>query len=251
MSVVATAADPSAVLNKILRGNYQQAADAWAKIEPKLSSFAAGLAAAIKRDDAEVIAFEYKRVEAFNRGVGALLNRIAAALEDLDAIAGDPDLAAVQTRAAAYVRSLGAMKKTLTNKLEVANALQAKAVKAMNRARQRGAEFDADWERLQDQVDQTAKSFESLHQRMTRLRAELKAARPLTLPMAESRGGRCEEARRRRAVVQRRPAARRARADRRRRRHRDDEPGVRGPVPEGAAEASRSSSSGWRRSPPS
>ena len=67
MSVVATAADPSAALNKILRGNYQQAADAWAKIEPKLSGFAVGLAASIRRDDVEVMAFEYKRVEAFNR----------------------------------------------------------------------------------------------------------------------------------------------------------------------------------------
>jgi hypothetical protein len=34
MSVVATAADASAALNRILRGNYQQAADAWARIEP-------------------------------------------------------------------------------------------------------------------------------------------------------------------------------------------------------------------------
>jgi hypothetical protein len=34
MSVVATAADASAALNRILRGNYQQAADAWAGIEP-------------------------------------------------------------------------------------------------------------------------------------------------------------------------------------------------------------------------
>ena len=40
MSLVATAADPAAALNKILRGNYQQAADAWAKMEPRLSSFA-------------------------------------------------------------------------------------------------------------------------------------------------------------------------------------------------------------------
>jgi len=185
MSPVATAADPSAALNKILRGNYQQAADAWAKIEPKLSGFAVGLAASIRRDDVEVMAFEYKRVEAFNRGIGSLLNRIAAALEDLEAVAGEPDFATVQVRAAGYVHALGAMKKTLTRKVELVNRLQAQAVKAMNRARQRSAEYDADWERLQDQVEQTARSFESLHERMTRLKGELRAAKPLTMRMAE------------------------------------------------------------------
>jgi len=55
----------------------------------------------------------------------------------------------------------------------------------MNRARQRSAECDADWERLQDQVEQTARSFESLHERMSRLKGELRAAKPLTMRMAE------------------------------------------------------------------
>jgi hypothetical protein len=186
MSVVATAADASAALNRILRGNYQQAADAWAGIEPKLSSFADGLAAAIRRDEVELMAFEYKRVEAFNRGIGALLNRIAAALEDLEAIAGEPEFATVQVRAAGYVHALGAMKKTLTRKLQLVNRLQAQAAKAIKQSRERSAEYDADWERLQDQAERTLQSFESLHQRMTRLRSELKAAQPLTLPMAET-----------------------------------------------------------------
>ena len=186
MSLVATAADPSAALNRILRGNYQQAVDAWAQLEPKLRTFADGLAAAIRRGDVEVMAFEYKRVEAFNRGVGALLNRIAAALEDLEAIAGEPEFAAVQSRAADHVHALGAMKKTLTRKLQLVNRLQAQAAKAIEQAKQRSAEFDVDWERLQDQVEQTLKSFESLHDRMAKVRSELAAARPLTLPMAET-----------------------------------------------------------------
>ena len=48
-AVVADIAEASAGLNRILRGNYQQAADAWARIEPQLGSYAAGLAGAIKR----------------------------------------------------------------------------------------------------------------------------------------------------------------------------------------------------------
>ena len=96
LSAIVAAADPAAALNRILRGNFQQAVDAWAALEPKLRTFADGLAAAIRRYDVEVMRFEYKRVEAFNRGIGALLNRIAAALEDLEEIAGEPEYASVQ-----------------------------------------------------------------------------------------------------------------------------------------------------------
>lgn len=186
MSLVASAVDPNAALNRILRGNFQQAVDAWAQIEPKLRTFAAGLAVALKRGDVEVMSFEYKRVEAFNRGVGALLNRIAAALDDLEAIAGEPEFATVQARAANHVHALGAMKKTLTRKLRAVNRLQAQAAKAIAQAKQRSAEYDVDWERLQDQVEQTLKTFESLHDRMANLRSTLAAAKPLTLPMAET-----------------------------------------------------------------
>jgi hypothetical protein len=186
MSAVASAADPGAALNRILRGNFQQAVDAWATLEPKLRTCADGLAAAIRRCDVEVMSFEYKRVEAFNRGVGALLNRIAAALEDLDAIAGEPEFAAVQARAAMHVHALGAMKKTLARRLQIVNRLQAQAAKGLEQARRRSAEFDIDWERLQDQVEQTLKSFESLHDRMARVRGALASAKPLTLPLAET-----------------------------------------------------------------
>ena len=187
MSLVALpAADPGAALNRILRGNFQQAVDAWAQLEPKLRTCADGLAAAIRRGDVELMSFEYKRVEAFNRGVGALLNRIAAALDDLEAIAGEPEFAAVQSRAANHVRALGSMKKTLTRKLQIVNRLQAQAAKAIEQAKQRCAEFDVDWERLQDQVGQTLKSFESLYDRMAQVRSALAAAKPLTLPMAET-----------------------------------------------------------------
>ena len=185
-SAVDSAADPGAALNRILRGNFQQAVDAWAKLEPKLRTCADGLAAAIRRGDVEVMSFEYKRVEAFNRGVGGLLNRIAAALEDLDAIAGEPEFAAVQTRAAMHVHALGAMKKTLTKKLQLVNRLQAQAAKALERAKRHSAEFDVDWERLQDQVEQALKSFESLHDRMAKVRSALASAKPLTLPTAET-----------------------------------------------------------------
>ena len=186
MSVLLSAADPTVALNRILRGNFQQAVDAWAVLEPKLRSFADGLAAAIRRADVEVMSFEYKRVEAFNRGVGALLNRIAAALEDLQEIAGEPEFARVQARAAMYVHSLGTMKKTLTRKLQLVNRLQAKAAKAIDRAKRRSAEYDVDWERLQDQVEQTLKTYDALDARMAEVRSALASARPLTLPMAET-----------------------------------------------------------------
>ena len=249
-SVIASAADPGAALNRILRGNFQQAVDAWAKLEPKLRHCADGLAAAIRRCDVEVMSFEYKRVEAFNRGVGALLNRIAAALEDLDAIAGEPEFAAVQARAAMHVHALGAMKKTLTNRLQLVNRLQAQAAKALERAKRRSAEFDVDWERLQDQVEQTLKSFESLHDRMAEVRSAMASAKPLTLPMAETGEGGREQDRRRGAGRERGPPAPRAEPDRRRRRDGVDEPGVRGPVPQGSGRSSSSSSGGWRRSRP-
>jgi len=185
LSAIVSAADPAAALDRILRGNFQQAVDAWAKLEPKLRTCADGLAAAIRRGDVEVMSFEYKRVEAFNRGVGALLNRIAAALEDLDAIAGEPEFATVQARAANHVHALGAMKKTLTRRLQIVNRLQAQAAKALEQAKRRSAEFDVDCERLQDQVEQTLKLFESLHDRMAKVRGVLASAK-LTLPMAET-----------------------------------------------------------------
>jgi hypothetical protein len=186
MSLLVSAANPTVALNRILRGNFQQAVDAWAALEPKLRTFADGLAAAIRRSDVEVMSFEYKRVEAFNRGVGALLNRIAAALEDLEEIAGEPEYATVQARAAMHVHALGSMKKTLTRKLQLVNRLQAQAAKAIDKAKRRSAEFDVDWERLQDQVEQTSKSFESLYDRMAKIRSGLANAKALTLPMAET-----------------------------------------------------------------
>ena len=186
LSAIVSAADPAAALNRILRGNFQQAVDAWAALEPRLRTFADGLAAAIRHCDVEVMSFEYKRVEAFNRGVGALLNRIAAALQDLEGIAGEPEFASVQARAATHVHALGSMKKTLTRRLQLVNRLQAQAATAIDKAKRRSAEFDVDWERLQDQVEQTLKTFESLDTRMKKLRSGLGSARPLTLPMAET-----------------------------------------------------------------
>ena len=86
------------------------------------------------------MSFEYKRVEAFNRGVGALLNRIAAALEGpRTQIAGEPEYATVQARAAMHVHALGAMKKTLTHRLQFVNRLQAQAAKASSKAKRRSA----------------------------------------------------------------------------------------------------------------
>ena len=185
MSEAVSAADPTVALNRILRGNYQLVVEAWVKIQPKLPSCTDALARAIRHCDVEVMAFEYKRLEAFNRGIGALLTWIAAALEDLDAIAGEPEFAAVQSRAATHVHSLGAMRKTLLRTLQEINRLQAKAVKAGQDTKRRSAEFDADWERLQEQAERSRKTFEGLHERMEKLKTSLAKARPLTLPMAE------------------------------------------------------------------
>jgi len=179
MSLVVSAADPTVALNRLLRGNHQQAVEAWVQIQPKLPGCTDALARAIRHADIEVMAFEYKRLEAFNRGIGALLNRIAAALADLDAIAGDPDFAPVQARAATHVHSLGAMKKTLLRTLQEINRLQAKATKAIQQSTRRSAEFDADWERLQDRLERARQAFKSLEDRMKKLRAGLAAARPL------------------------------------------------------------------------
>ena len=132
------------------------------------------------------MAFEYKRVEAFNRGIGALLNRIAAALDDLEAIAGEPEFATVQVRAAGYVHALGAMKKTLTRKLQLVNRLQAQAAKAMSRRSSAAPSTTPTGSGCRIRPSGRCKSFESLHERMARLRSELAAAKPLTLPMAET-----------------------------------------------------------------
>ena len=179
MSLVLSAADPTVALNRILRGNHQLVVEAWVKIQPKLPGCTDALARAIRHADVEVMAFEYKRLEAFNRGIGALLNRIAAALDDLDAIAGDPELATVQARAATHVHSLGAMKKTLLRTLQEINRLQAKATQAIQRSKRSAAEFDADWERLQAQLERSRKTFEALNDRMEKLRSGLAKARPL------------------------------------------------------------------------
>ena len=179
MSLVVSAADPTVALNRILRGNYQQVVEAWVKIQPKLPGCTDALARAIRHADVEVMGFEYKRLEAFNRGIGALLNRIAAALDDLDAIAGEPDFAPVQARAATHVHSLGAMKKTLVRTLQEINRLQARATRAMQQSKRRSAEFDADWERLQDRLERSRNTFEALEERMKKVRAGLVAARPL------------------------------------------------------------------------
>ena len=179
MSLAVSAADPAVALNRILRGNHQQVVEAWVRIQPKLPGCTDALARAIRHAEVEVMAFEYKRLEAFNRGIGALLNRIAAALDDLDAIAGDPEFAPVQARAAAHVHSLGAMKKTLLRKLQEINRLQAKATRTITQSKRRSAEFDADWERLQDRVERSRKTFEALHDRMEKLRNGLVRAQPL------------------------------------------------------------------------
>lgn len=178
MTTEVSAADATEAFHRILRGNFQRAVDAYAALEPKLRKAADGLAAAVKRCDVAVMSFEYKRVEAFNRGVGALLNRIAAALEDLDAIAGEPEFAAVQTRAAHHVHALGAMKKTLTRQLQLVNRLQAKAATAIEAANRRAGEFDVDWERLQDKVEETLRTFEGLNARMDRVRGAVANAHP-------------------------------------------------------------------------
>jgi hypothetical protein len=179
VSLVVSAADPTVALNRILRGNHQQAVEAWVKIQPKLPGCTDALARAIRHADVEVMAFEYKRLEAFNRGIGALLNRIAAALDDLDAIAGDPEFASVQARAATHVHSLGAMKKTLVRTLQEINRLQARATKAIQQSRRRSSEFDADWERVQEQLERSRRTFEALEARMRKLHGSLVAARPL------------------------------------------------------------------------
>ena len=70
--------------------------------------------------------------------------------------------------------------------LQLVNRLQAQAAKALEQAKRRSAEFDLDWERLQDQVEQTLKSFESLHDRIAKVRSAMASAKPLTLPMAET-----------------------------------------------------------------
>ena len=176
MSAALLQADPAQALNRVLRGNFQQAVDAWAKVQPGLGTCADGLSAAIRRADVDVMAFEYKRVEAFNRGIGALLNRIAAALEDLEAVAGEPAFAAVQARAAQHVKALGSMRKTLTARLQAVNRLQAKAAKAMAAARRRDGEFDADWERLQDSVAQAFAACERQAARLEQARADARAA---------------------------------------------------------------------------
>jgi hypothetical protein len=173
MTTVASSADATEAFNRIARGNFQLVVDAYAALEPKLRTFAHGLAAAIRGDDVEVMAFEYKRVEAFNRGVGALLNRIDATLQEFDAIAGDPAFAAVQSRAAQHVHALGAMRRTLTRNVEAVNRLEAKAAAAIDAGRRRSAEFDADWERLQDKVEDTRRTFDALYIRMARARSTM------------------------------------------------------------------------------
>jgi len=158
-------------LDKVLNGRHQRAVDAYAALLPKLGSIADNLAAALRRDQVELMRFEYRRVEAFNRGVGAALNRIDEALEELEALADDPAFEPVDARVARHVQSLGAMKKTLSRRTQVVNGLQAKAATAIAAAEQRQEGFDLAWEKLQDRSEETRRVFDAFAARVDRLRA--------------------------------------------------------------------------------
>jgi hypothetical protein len=180
-SVIASAADPGAALNAFC------AATSSRRSMPGRSSSrnrATAPTAWPRRSGADVDELRTQAGRGLQLGVGALLNRTAAALDDFDATwlaVPEP-----RRRARQCMCTRRGDEEDAGQQLQLVNRLQAQAAKALEQAKRRSAEFDLDWERLQDQVEQTLKSFESLHDRIAKVRSAMASAKPLTLPMAET-----------------------------------------------------------------
>ncbi|MFN0184363.1 MAG: hypothetical protein ACKVQR_11155 [Aquabacterium sp.] len=158
------------VLNKRLQGPVQQAINAYAAVKPKLATMSTPLARAIRRRDLEVIEFQSRRIETFNKALGAVLSLVERALADLNALADDASLDPVQAEIAIRVHSMGSMRRELSTWIAAANRLQAKGAKVLDAGEASDRHVDAQLEKFKAALPGLLRQFETLQGRMEQVR---------------------------------------------------------------------------------
>jgi hypothetical protein len=140
-------------LAELLDGPCAKAHAAHLALLPRLAPPVQALAAALRAGDAERMAFELKRLDALGRAVGTVFGLLEEAQKAALALAGDAGYESVQRVIGEQVHALGLRRRALTAWTTGANALKARAQKAIDAAARAQSRYDARWETLKAQIE--------------------------------------------------------------------------------------------------